>query len=70
MYDLLHDINRRSLYVIFSLNECNEKKYIDAQYSVHPGISNAAGFSLTMMDEMKKIIQHFYPEMVKVMNQG
>ena len=70
VYDLLHDINRRSLYVIFSLNERNEKKYIDAQYSVHPGISNAAGFSLTMMDEMKKIIQHFYPEMVKVMNQG
>lgn len=69
LYELLCAINKKSLYAIFELVERSEGTYIQARYEVHKSISNRAGVCLTMVSELSREANRFYPEMVKVINQ-
>lgn len=66
VFELLHSINKKSLFVIFEISEWSEELYIQARCEIYHGISNRAGVCLNMIGEMAQEIDRFYPVMASV----
>ncbi len=70
VFELLHNINKMSLFVMFEIAEQSGEMYIQARYDVYHAISNKAGVCLNMIEEMAREIDRFYPKMIQVICQG